>query len=193
MSLKGNHPELLEGLRGGDRACFFYTTQDSFYAVAAPFLNRALKSVKERALWVLPPGESFVSGKKELQRHIRRDLDVYLYMRRLMILPWDQWYGREISVRSLLQLGRRMLKETLDDGYFGLRFLGHAPAKSSPYWHDFMVYQEDLVKARPLASLISLTAYDLRNTHLRAVTPLAADHDYCLIHCDSGLSNELQS
>lgn len=176
-------PEWLAPLIEGKHACFFYTTKEEFLDVAVHYLNESFSNPVERALWILPPNTSLLRAKEELETGIGISLKSLIRSRRLLMIPWDNWYGKEISIQELLKLGRRILKDTLKEGFSFLRILGSAPAKASPYWKEFLIYEETvargLTKPKPF---ISLCAYSLMDTPTAAITSIASSHDLCLIH-----------
>lgn len=183
MLLSTRKPEWLAPLIEGRHACFFYTTKEEFLEVALFYLNESLSNLLERALWILPPNTSLLRAKEELEDKIGTSLKPLIRSRRLLMIPWDNWYGREASIQEILSLGRRILKDTLREGFSRLRILGAAPAKASPYWKEFLIYEETvargLTKPKPF---ISLCAYSLMDTPTAAITSIAASHDLCLIH-----------
>lgn len=183
MLLSTRKPEWLAPLTEGKHACFFYTTKEEFLEVARFYLSESFSNLVEKALWILPPNTSLLRAKEELEMEIGISLKSLIRSRRLLMIPWDNWYGKEVSIQELLSLGRRILKDTLREGFSCLRILGAAPAKASPYWKEFLIYEETvargLTKPKPF---ISLCAYSLMDTPTVAITSIAASHDLCLIH-----------
>jgi len=103
-------------------------------------------------------------------------------MRRLILYPWNQWYGKEISTQKLLTLGRRIVKVTLKEGYESLRVLSHAPAKTSPYWKDFLSIRRLIAQKRGDNPFQTLCAYSLVDCPAAAISAVAENHNLCLIH-----------
>lgn len=176
------NPDWLRPLTEGTHACFFYTTPSEFFSIAAPYFHAAFTSMKERTLWILPPHFTFQRAVAELQAFFNCDLETLMEMRRLVIIPWEKWYGTEISIRKMVQRHLKILKETLRDGFETLRVLSHSPAKSSPYWKDFLLYEESASRGAKTKPLISLCGYSLIDCPAAAISPIAANHSLCLIH-----------
>lgn len=181
METSTGKPEWLCPLTVGSHACFFYTTEDDFFFITAPYLKEALTSLRERTLWILPPHYSFSKAKADLQKFIPLDLNTLLEMRRLILVPWENWYGTEMPVRKLLMRHFRILKETLKEGFDTLRILSHAPAKESHYWREFLLYQESLSRSLKPKPFIFLCGYSLIDCPSAAISSIAANHNMCLV------------
>ena len=171
----------LAPLKSGTHACFFYTTHEEFFSIAVPFLQNSLTTIKERTLWILPPRFSFQDAKEILLRHLSLNLDAMLRLRRLLILPWDKWYGAELSTQDLLKRKKQILKETQRAGYEGLRILSHSPSKDSNYWKDFLLHEEAVSKSK-LKGILYLCGYSLVDCPVPAISLIASNHTHCLIH-----------
>jgi len=182
MDPNPSRPNWLAPLTVGTHACFFYTTSEEFFSIAAPYLAEGFGSLKERCLWILPPKLSFLKAKHDMQQYLSFDLDPLLKLRRFMMVPWEKWYGAEIAIQDLLRRGRHILKETLHDGFEGLRILGHSPDKSSAYWKDFLLYEETVGRSVRPKPFISLCGYSLIDCPAAAIPPIASNHSHCLIH-----------
>lgn len=182
MSGEDYKPEWLDSLEEGCHACFFYTTQDEFFEITAQYLEEGFSLAKERVLWVLPPHLSIFIAKTRLEERMDKTLDAYIQMRRLILMPWENWYGKEISTQELLTLGRRILKITLKEGFEQLRILTHAPAKSSPYWKDFLALNEALSRKQNKGGYTIFCAYSLIDCPVVAIPLIAENHQLCLMH-----------
>lgn len=174
----------LSHLNPSERACFFYTTCEELLELVAQYFNDSFASETDQAVWILPPGESRKSANRLLQEHSESDIDTRVGLKQLILIPWDEWFGQEVSTQSLLKLGRCMEKDALANGFERIRFLSHAPAKSSPYWKDFLAYEETVVKRRSVPHL-SLTAFSLRECPATAIAKIAAAYHCCFIHYGS--------
>jgi len=99
-----------------------------------------------------------------------------------MMIPWEKWYGTEVAIAELMKRSRHLLRETLKEGFEGLRILGHAPSRSSAYWKDFLVFEETIgrgVKSKPL---LNFCGYSLMDCPAAAIPSIAENHTHCLIH-----------
>lgn len=173
----------LNPLQDGSHACFFYTTEEEFAEITVPYVMESLNSMKERFLWVLPPRFSLMWGKQWLEEKLGFDVDTWIRLKRLMIYPWEKWYGKEIPIQDLLHLGRCMMKKTVRAGFERIRILSHAPAKTSPYWKDFLTFESLLAKKNTKGKpFISLCAFSLIDCPVQAISSIAESHSLCLIH-----------
>ena len=175
-------PHWLDSLDQGSHACFFYTTDDEFFAIALPFLKEGLEHSRDRLLWILPPNVSFAKAKQGLSERLQNDLEPHLRRRRLIMIPWEKWYGTEQSIQNLLKRGQQFLKEANNDGFEGLRILSHSPHRTSSYWKDFFLYEESFPKRFKGKPFVSLCAYSLIDCPAQAISSIARNHSLCLIH-----------
>lgn len=176
-------PGWLESLKkDGTHACFFYTTEEEFFSIATPFLKEGLEGSRERCLWIIPPHISFVKAKADLNQKFEGSIEPLLRRRRLLLIPWDKWYGTELPIQDILKRSSRLLKETLNEGFEGLRILSHSPHRTSSYWKDFFLYEEALPKRLKEKPFVSLCAYSLMDCPAQAISSIALNHTLCLIH-----------
>ncbi|MBI4223441.1 MAG: MEDS domain-containing protein, partial [Deltaproteobacteria bacterium] len=173
----------LDSIEKETHACFFYTTEEEFFAIAGPYLQTGLeKGGQERLLWILPPNYSFARGKEALETEWGSSVEAHLRRRRLILMPWDRWYGLEVSIQELLKRARQLLDETLAAGFQSLKILTHSPHRSSSYWKDFFIYEEAFPKRFGRRPVVSLCAYSLIDCPAQAVSSVALNHSFCLIH-----------
>lgn len=183
MEPLANRPNWLDSIRKGTHACYFYTTDEEFFAIAAPYLTENLEQTsRERLLWILPPSYSFSRGREVLEKELGGCVEAHLKRRRLIILPWDRWYGLEVSTQELLKRAKLLLEETLTAGFESLKILTHSPHRSSSYWKDFFLYEEAFPKRFGRQPVVSLCAYSLIDCPAQAVSSVALNHSLCLIH-----------
>lgn len=182
MNLDPRKPIWLDSVGPGTHACFFYTSEEEFGSIATPFLKEGLDNSRERLVWILPPTFSLVKAKEFLAGAIAQPLDFLLKRRRLILLPWEKWYGSEIAIQALLNRTIALLKETQQNGLDGLRILTHSPHRSSPYWKDFFLYEGSFPNRFRRKPILSLCAYSLIDCPAQAISSIALNHSLCLIH-----------
>ncbi len=182
MDPNPSKPGWLESLNRGSHACFFYTAEEEFFEISVPYLKKGLDETKERILWVLPPTLSFSKAKEDLMRQWNGRVEAYLKRRQLFLIAWERWYGTEQSTQDLVKRTQRLLQETLQEGFSGLRILTHSPHRTSSYWKDFFLYEEALPKRLKSQPFVSLSAYSLIDCPAHAISSIALNHSLCLIH-----------
>lgn len=182
MEALSNRPSWLDSLGDGAHACFFYTTEEEFLSIVTPYLKDSLENSRDRLLWILPPTFSLAKAKEFLAETIVHPLDFLLKRRRLILLPWEKWYGSEMAIQALLNRTSELLKEAEQSGFDGLRVLTHSPDRSSSYWKDFFLYEESFPNRFRKKPVISLCAYSLIDCPAQAISSIALNHSLCLIH-----------
>lgn len=175
-------PLWLDSVGPGTHACFFYTTEEEFFSIATPFLKEGLEDSREKLLWILPPNFSLAKARGFIEEMLAPSFDLLIKRRRLLLLPWDKWYGSELAIQTLLMRTQQMFKEALQMGFDGLRILTHSPHRSSSYWKDFFLYEESFPKRFGRKPVVSLCAYSLIDCPAQAISSIALNHSLCLIH-----------
>lgn len=166
----------------GTFGCYFYTTEEEFLSVAAGYIKEGLENSRDRLLWILPSHLSFAKAKEALSEALKKDLDHPLKRRKLMLVPWEKWYGTEQAPQELLKKSQQILAQALQEGFEGLRILSHSPHRTSDYWKDFFLHEETLPKRLKGRPVISLCAYSLIDCPAQAISSIALNHSLCLIH-----------
>lgn len=167
------------------RGCFFYTTEEEFLSVSIDYIKEGTQNINERVIWILPPQHTIRMAMGFLEGAFGREAESLIRMKRLMLLQWNSWFGRELEPKRVMQRGIKYAKEAYQEGFEGIRFLSHAPSKYSESWGGFLEFQNSLRGRTEKLPYLSFTAYSLMDCPVTAIASIAEDHDLCLIHYGS--------
>ncbi len=183
MLYVGPMSDWVKSLITGCHGCFFYSAESEYFQVINEFLSPAFSALHEKVLWIVPPHMNLSHATQTLQHNLKSNLKEWQKEKRLVILPWERWFGHgdQFDLQALAKKGRYTLQETLKEGYQSLRILTHALPRRSPHWEQFLKLEEWMDKKLYNKPMLSLCGYRLLDCPTESIPDIANMHAVSLI------------
>ena len=132
----------------GTRICIFYDTKQDLFDIAVPYFEAGVRS-GEFCLWAIYDPITKDDAEQALRRKIP-DLDRRLATGQIEVLLGPKFYrpNGEFDLQRVMRWSHQKLSTALQKGFEGMRVSGNAFSIGTPYWQEFLKYEEDVGRSK---------------------------------------------
>jgi PAS domain S-box len=172
--------DIIGDVSWGTHFCQFYQTKEDLKGILIPYLKAGMES-NELCIWVTShPLEA--EEAKETLRIAVHDIDVYLEIGQIEIVPCDCWYVKDWTFDSQRVLNGLIEKvnKSLASGYDGLRLVENTCWLEKENWNNFVNYEKEMDYIISKYPIIALCTYSLDTCSTVDIIEIAAHHQFVL-------------
>ncbi len=165
----------------GTHFCQFYKTKGDLIDLLVPYFKQGLEQ-NEFCMWVTSEPLSVEEAEAALRRTVP-DLDRYLAIGQLEIIPYTDWYrkGGTFEADRVLNGWIEKLDRARAKGFDGLRLTGNTFWLESKEWQAFTDYEQKVNSVIGQFRMMALCTYSLDKCGASEVVDVVSNHQFALI------------
>ncbi len=171
--------EVLGKIPWGTHFCLFYEDKDDLLDILIPYFREGLEN-NEYCIWVtsepLTKKEAEGAAEKEIP-----NFEKYLKKKHIEIIPYDEWYLKDIGLQRVLNDWVEKLNHARSQGYDGLRLTENTAWLEKTDWKSFTDYEEDVNNVISNYEMIVICTYSLENYGPYEILDVIHNHQFALI------------
>ncbi len=180
-NLRPSGLELIGDVPWGTHFCQFYQTKQDLIDTLVPYMVAGLQQ-NEFCMWITSEPLSHKEAEDALRRALP-NLDDYLRLGQIEILPHDQWYvidgvfdSDRVLAGWVTKLGNALAK-----GFDGLRLTGNTFWLEKSGWLDFTGYEEMINSVIGNYNMMALCTYSVDRCSASEVADVVINHQFALM------------